>query len=141
MSEWQIVEDEREARVTFPAVLSETTEVAEALVQFLKKRKCPIDFFAFKLVTQEVLVNAVVHGNKSDASKKVKVYVGFNEFRLAIEIMDEGTEKNKDCTSSANHTMTEGGRGFQMMQAYGYYADVLTDGSGFILTKKLGENL
>lgn len=141
MSDWSLLEEGREARIVFSAELAETAAVAEALVQFLKRHNCPIDYFAFKLVTQEILVNAVVHGNKNDASKKVKVYVGFNEFRLAIEIMDEGTEKNKDQTTSANKTFTEGGRGFQLMQLYGYYVDILNGGSGFILTKRLGEKI
>ena len=138
---WELIISEREARVSFSAVLSDTMKVVEAFADFLEDRKCPIDFFAFKLIMQELLVNAVVHGSQNNSSKKVNVYVGFNEFRLAIEISDEGEEKDKEMTQTSNQTFTEGGRGFQMMEAYGYYVDVLSSGKGFILSKRLGEGL
>lgn len=49
------------------------------------------ELLEFKLIINELLINAIVHGNKKDTSKSVKVKVGIVDRRLSyIVVEDEG---------------------------------------------------
>lgn len=49
------------------------------------------ELLEFKLIINELLINAVVHGNKEDSSKSVKVKVGIVDRKLSyIVVEDEG---------------------------------------------------
>jgi serine/threonine-protein kinase RsbW len=48
------------------------------------------DIFAVHLATEEALVNAICHGNHSDARKNVHVVCRLDRDRIRIEISDEG---------------------------------------------------
>jgi serine/threonine-protein kinase RsbW len=54
--------------------------------------------FELKVILNEVLINAIKHGNKEDESKYVKVNVGMVKDDLVyIIVEDEGTGYNYDC--------------------------------------------
>lgn len=42
------------------------------------------------IAVTEITMNAIVHGNKENSGKKVKIYVEFDKKTLKIVIMDEG---------------------------------------------------
>ena len=42
------------------------------------------------LAIDEAVANAIIHGNKSDASKTISIDIDFNEKRIVIEISDIG---------------------------------------------------
>ena len=42
------------------------------------------------LAIDESVANAIIHGNKSDASKTISIDIDFNEKRIVIEISDIG---------------------------------------------------
>lgn len=49
------------------------------------------ELLEFKLIINELLINAIVHGNRNNPSKKVKVKIGVYEKRLSyIVVEDEG---------------------------------------------------
>lgn len=42
------------------------------------------------IAVTEVVMNAIVHGNKEDGMKKVKVFIEYNSEYMKIVVMDEG---------------------------------------------------
>jgi serine/threonine-protein kinase RsbW len=81
----------------------------------------PEDIFGVRLALEEALVNAVMHGNRSDASKHVHFSCQLAADRVRLEIRDEGAGFNPggvpDCTDDA-HLQLPNGRGLMLMRAY-----------------------
>lgn len=50
----------------------------------------PSDIFAIHLAVEEAIVNAIVHGNKLDPAKKVRVCCSVSAELVRVEITDEG---------------------------------------------------
>jgi serine/threonine-protein kinase RsbW len=85
----------------------------------------PEDLFSIRLALEEAITNAIKHGNKLDASKKVVVRFGTDGTQLVIQVEDEGT--GFDPTSVPDPTAEENleresGRGLLLMR---YYMDNL----------------
>jgi serine/threonine-protein kinase RsbW len=79
------------------------------------------EIFGVHLALEEGLMNAIKHGNGSDASKRVFLRCNLSPDRIWIEIRDEGAGFNPDelpdCTEAENlHTAS--GRGVMLMRAY-----------------------
>lgn len=73
------------------------------------------------LAVREAMVNAVVHGNKYDPSKKVRLIVDRTMDKLRITILDEGS--GFDPGSIADPTrdenlLRESGRGLLLIQTF-----------------------
>jgi serine/threonine-protein kinase RsbW len=67
------------------------------------------------------MVNAVVHGNRYNKRKKVRLSVSRNAHRLEIVIGDEGDHfdlSNLPDPLAEENLMRQSGRGLLMMQAY-----------------------
>jgi serine/threonine-protein kinase RsbW len=79
------------------------------------------DIFAVHLATEEALVNAINHGNGSDAEKRVHVVCLLGGDRVRIEITDEGggfdPSALPDCTNG-EHIHEPCGRGVMLMRAF-----------------------
>ena len=79
------------------------------------------DSFAIDLAVEEALVNAVLHGNSCDPSRKIKVAfaVGKTEFR--VQITDEGSGfdpvRVRDPTAD-ERIETPNGRGLMLMRSF-----------------------
>jgi len=87
----------------------------------------------FVLAVSEALTNAVIHGNKKDPSKKVKVTVTVDEKLMSADIIDEGQGGlDRIRTRKPSAPKDEGGRGIDLIEHYatsvGY---VQIPGSGF----------
>jgi serine/threonine-protein kinase RsbW len=79
------------------------------------------DIFAVHLATEEALVNAIHHGNASDAGKHVHVVCLLNDDLIRIEITDEG--RGFDPGALPDPTCGERlhvpcGRGIMLMRAF-----------------------
>jgi serine/threonine-protein kinase RsbW len=48
------------------------------------------DYNKMMIAVTEVVMNAIMHGNKENTYKKVKIYVEFDSVMIKIVIMDEG---------------------------------------------------
>ena len=48
------------------------------------------DYCKMMIAVTEVVMNAIVHGNKENANKKVKIYIDHDEKSLKIIVIDEG---------------------------------------------------
>ena len=81
-------------------------------------------FINFHIAVSEALINAIVHGNKESADKKVLVDIYENDDSLEVVVKDEGEgfnlNKLPDPTESEN-LHKEHGRGVYIMK-------MLTDG-------------
>lgn len=65
---------------------------AEALL-YKANEECKLNDIDFKnllIAVSEIVINAIVHGNKEDESKKVEVLIEYDETSMNIKICDEG---------------------------------------------------
>lgn len=79
------------------------------------------DMFGIKLALEEVLINAIKHGNKFDKSKHVTISGSVTYDRIDILVEDQGAGFAKhevpDPTAEENLTKCSG-RGILLMEAY-----------------------
>jgi len=79
------------------------------------------DIFAVYLALQEAFLNAVKHGNKMDAAKKVKIDYSISPDRIEVSMTDEGDgfdpESVPDPRLGENLYKAEG-RGLLLMRSY-----------------------
>jgi len=73
------------------------------------------------LAVTEATTNAIIHANKSDINKKVKINVEVVDDKLLIHVIDEGKgfdpEKVPDPTEPEN-LLKDSGRGLYLMKVY-----------------------
>jgi serine/threonine-protein kinase RsbW len=83
----------------------------------IKREKLP----GLLLSVTEATTNAIIHANKSDKAKKVKINVNVEDKKLVICIIDEGTgfdpQKVPDPTAPEN-LLKDSGRGLYLMKVY-----------------------
>lgn len=79
------------------------------------------DIFSIHLAAEEAIVNAIVHGNKLDTSKKVHVECFVSPALARVEITDEGDgfdpKKVPDCTQDDRLDIPSG-RGVMLIQNF-----------------------
>ncbi len=79
------------------------------------------DIFAIHLALEEGLMNAIKHGNGSDANKRVFLRCNLSAERIWIEIRDEGVGFDPAVLpdpTDAENLHTASGRGVMLMRAY-----------------------
>ena len=81
----------------------------------------PSDIFAIRLAAEEAIVNAIVHGNKLDATKIVRVACIVSPTLARIEVTDEGAGFDPgsvpDCRLE-ERLEAPGGRGVMLMRTF-----------------------
>lgn len=73
----------------------------------------------------EATTNAIIHANKSDVNKKVKIFVNTDKGKLMIKIKDEGKgfdPANVPDPTQPENLLKDSGRGLYLMK---YYLDDL----------------
>jgi len=99
----------------------------------------PSDIFAIHLAAEEAIVNAIVHGNKLDAGKRVHVACEVSPELARIEITDEGPgfdpRKVPDCTLE-ERLDAPGGRGVMLMRSFMTRIEYNAKGNSVLLEKK-----
>ena len=80
------------------------------------------DFFKVEISLREVINNAIIHGNKSDISKRVFVKFRWSKKYLEIRIKDENTQKVNfeeiDKQLQEKDILSFDGRGLMIMRSY-----------------------
>lgn len=101
----------------------DSVDVAESAV--LKDAKAigfdEDDLHQLGMAVRESMVNAVVHGNRYNARKKVHVCVTKAPDRLIVVITDEGDGFDPNCVPNPladENLLRQSGRGLLMMQAF-----------------------
>lgn len=99
---------------------------------------------SLSLSFSEAASNSILHGNKCDPNKKVKIKVEINSSNLIITIKDEGKgfdiESVPDPTKPEN-ILKDSGRGIHIMKSYlsDLRYNFSSDGTETILTIKLNK--
>ena len=108
---------------TFLDSLLESADTAEQLVLGVAAEMDfdPEDLHRLGIAVRESVVNAVVHGNRYNARKKVHLTVVSNQDRLTITVADEG--QGFDWTSlpdpvAPEHLLEQSGRGLFLVRAF-----------------------
>ena len=78
-------------------------------------------FFDLKLVLKEIIINAVIHGNNQDITKKVSIYIEIQpENIIKTVISDEGKGYNYEeliLKDNEEFSLDENGRGISLVAA------------------------
>ncbi len=77
-------------RREIPSRLDERGPVIDAVLERLEEEGCRPDPFFDRLSLDEILVNAILHGNRQDPEKKVTVRAFRSGDRWGFEVADEG---------------------------------------------------
>ena len=121
MAELSAPDDRGVRRLTFrrldevPAVLKQLTALAEAVGYGSRA------VFGLRLSLEEVLTNAVRHGNKGDADKVVRVEANVNGAEASYAIEDEGAgfvPADLPDPTDPEYLLRPCGRGVMLMHAY-----------------------
>lgn len=100
---------------------SEVSRIEDLLGEINSELKLEMErFINFQIAASEALVNAIVHGNKEDAGKKVYVDISYSDKELEVKIKDEGAgfdvNKVPDPTNEEN-ILKENGRGIYIIRS------------------------
>ena len=114
-------------------------DVEEAILsQCQKHAYSDRDLFALKLAIEEAINNAVRHGNRGDATKRIHIKYRVTPRRCDVTIADEGNGFNPaavpDPTSEQNLEQTSG-RGLLLMRAFMNNVVFNESGNSITLTK------
>ena len=108
--------------MVIPSDLNEARQLEERLLEeVVRHGYSQGDVFAVKLALEEVLVNAIKHGNKYDSNKSVNVAHEIDEHQAVFTITDEGggfrPADVPDPTADEN-LEKPCGRGLMLMRAF-----------------------
>ncbi len=70
--------------------LDNVDRCVELMRAFLEKRGAQEHLFAISLLMREALNNAMIHGNRLDAAKRVRLRFLMREGRFDLEVEDQG---------------------------------------------------
>jgi len=100
------------------------------------------EIFAIHLAAEEALVNAVVHGNRLDPAKRVRVECHVSPDIVRLEVTDEGEgfdpESVPDCTLE-ERLESPSGRGVMLMRSFMTRIEYNAKGNSVLLEKRRGE--
>jgi len=111
-------------RERFPGRLSERDRIIEGVLEALRAEGCDPDPFFDRLCLDEIISNAIVHGNKEDPAKTVTVRVFCDGKRWGFEITDQGAGFDWKAAEARYRKppgpTEESGRGLFLVHAAGY---------------------
>lgn len=122
---------------TYNITLSSTFEQAETIPDFVDNiaKECSLDedpAETFKLVLSEAVTNAIVHGNKEDPDKSVRIKVVISDQSISADVKDEGAgfkpEERKDPLKEEN-LLNTGGRGVFLIRQFSDHMEYREDGT------------
>jgi serine/threonine-protein kinase RsbW len=97
------------------------------------------DVFSVHLAAEEALVNAILHGNRRDANKHVRVSCFLSADLVRVEIADEGPGFNPKLLpdpTCADRIHSPGGRGVMLMRAFMSRVEYNAAGNCVVLEKE-----
>jgi len=108
--------------IVFDSILSAADEACAGVLSELKTNNFSSDdIFAVHLALQEAFINAVKHGNKLNADKKIKIKYSVSADKIEIRVSDQGQgfepENVKDPRCGENLLKTDG-RGLFLIRSY-----------------------
>jgi serine/threonine-protein kinase RsbW len=126
-----ILESNRNEISKFEAILVEANKIFEMEME---------KFINLQIACSEALINAIVHGNKEDNSKKVYTSIVFDENEFVVWIKDEGDgfkiDELPDPTANEN-LLKESGRGIYIIKSLVDDFHCTSDSNGTEFTLKV----
>lgn len=133
-----------------PSILDEIGIVAADLISCVQKSYGEMDeetVFDLKVIINEVLINAIMHGNNKDAAKSVKIDAGLTEddsLFLIIEDEGHGYDYSEVCKGHKSYVtnpfdMIESGRGMKIVKGLCEKVKVNKRGNKVIIFKRIGK--
>jgi serine/threonine-protein kinase RsbW len=134
-----------------PSIKGEIGIVAADLISSLRESYGEIDeetVFDLKVIINEVLINAIMHGNNEDAAKSVKIDASLTEDdSLFLIIEDEGLgyDYSEICRGHESYVtdpfeMIESGRGMKIVQGLCEKVKVNKKGNKVMIVKRIGRH-
>ena len=125
---------------------SDTTagrRILDEVLEALKARHwAKRDVFGIHLALEEALVNAIMHGNRSDSDKQVRVSCRISREVVRVEITDEGEgfDPAKVPNPTDPHRLeVPSGRGVMLMKAFMSRVEYNAPGNHVVLEKERGK--
>ena len=126
-----ILESNRNEISKFEAILLEANKIFDMEME---------KFINLQIACSEALINAIVHGNKEDNSKKVYISIVFDENEFVVWIKDEGDgfkiDELPDPTANEN-LLKESGRGIYIIKSLVDDFHCTSDSNGTEFTLKV----
>ena len=117
-----LMEQTLDKTLTFPSTLEDALKAEHQVLAEVSSRGYDDDAcFAIRLALDEAISNAIQHGNRNDASKKVTVRVTVDADRVKIEVADEGGGFSPACVpdpTAPENLEKPNGRGIMLINAY-----------------------
>ncbi|MFC1479263.1 ATP-binding protein [Planctomycetota bacterium] len=127
---------------SFASKTEDKTQAREHILEYLLKHSIisERDIFWCRLVLDEAMVNAVIHGNRSDPDKTVtvQVYTDRNELTICVDDEGEGFQNSEVPSSEDDDALSrEHGRGVELIHHYMDKVVYYSGGSVCIMTKRM----
>lgn len=136
-----------------PSTINSIRIVVEELISSLQRKCGVLDesiLFELKVILNELLINAIRHGNMEDESKGVKINAGIGAHgKLYIIIEDEGcgydyvhtcNRLKPFCEDTQPSNMTESGRGILILRSLCDKVKVNSKGNKIVILKEIAHN-
>ncbi len=126
---------------SMPSCLADRQRVIDGVLEALEKQGCRLDLFFDRLCLDEIISNAIIHGNKEDPAKAVTVRAFCDTHRLGFEIKDEGDGFDwravKEAFKKPPDSTKTSGRGLALIHAAGSSVYFLDGGRCVVVTRNL----
>jgi serine/threonine-protein kinase RsbW len=105
---------------TYPSVGASEEKMLDDVLTVLRQNRVDKDIQdGFLLTVSEAFTNALVHGNKRNPRKSVKMVIDINNEALAADITDEGRNGlDRIKRRRPPNVFSEGGRGVDLVEHY-----------------------
>lgn len=133
-----------------PSCITKIGDTVVDVINSIVKSYGPIDectLFELRVILNEIILNAVKHGNRQNENKLVRVYAGINKKGYAlIMVEDEGGGYDYNCLCSGHGTIRdnydicsfqENGRGIMIVNSLCDRVKVNARGNRIMVVKRL----
>ncbi len=108
--------------LTLPSRIEAVNEAAAAVAEVLKRAGLSEDVaFAVDMAIREAVTNAVLHGNKQNQAKEVRVHLSTSSDAIELTVHDEGSGFNPEAVpdpTAAENILKTSGRGIFFMRNF-----------------------
>jgi serine/threonine-protein kinase RsbW len=119
----------KNSQMEIPSSLDYLPKVDQFVESKLKKLKIKKDQMVdIAISVSEVVTNAVVHGNRSDPGKKVKINLNASPSQVEVIVQDEGAgfdPRCVECPIDQENLLKEAGRGILIVESLMDKVDIL----------------
>lgn len=103
-----------------PSHLDHVSDAVQQIMDMARKHTPQLDFFGLELISRELIVNGIVHGNKKQSEHQVDILATPRDHALELTVTDEGAGFNWRKAMDADLPAPDDprGRGIHLLKAY-----------------------